>query len=109
MKIITKLSNDDINCRALDTDLIYDLHIDKTNDNTTTFTMGYDTTEVGLPVGYPFPVISTFFFGRLTARDVYVGGCAKPSEECAEGDEIEFDVLLTPEEKIQLLIKLLHS
>lgn len=97
---------------VFDPSLIIALHADA-DEKVVTFQ--YDFEECGHPLNLPFDVQSVSFLVKLTKHDIHICAIAEISDEMDEqydefiggiGDEIEFDVRMSVEEKYTLLLSL---
>jgi len=99
---------------VFDPNLIMTLHADA-DEKVVTFQ--YDFEECGHPLNLPFDVQSVSFLVKFTKHDIHICAIAEASDEMDEqydefiggiGDEIEFDVRMSVEEKYALLLSLFN-
>ena len=113
MKLISIAQREKIFDTKLDTGLITEVKYDKGEN---LYIVKYDATDVGLPLGFSAAVGMAELFVKLTGKTAYVDLVVEFAEEsefcnslCTDDYCAEFHVVLSTEETVELLIKLLQS
>lgn len=113
MKLISVAQREQEFNTKLDIGLITEVKYDKSEN---LYIVKYDATDVGLPLGFSAAVGMAELFVKLTDKTVYADLVVEFEEDdefcndlCTDDYCAEFHLVLSEEEKIELLIKLLQS